>query len=78
MGFDPLGFVTPIVLEAKLQYRNLCEKKLDWDESMNKMCCLRNLQLLGNSLLRTPIKMHQQSSVAGMFDCPLKNPNLAT
>ena len=32
--FDPLGFITPIVLEAKLLYRNLCEKKLDWDESM--------------------------------------------
>ena len=32
--FDPLRFITPTVLEAKLLYRNLCEKKLDWDESM--------------------------------------------
>ena len=32
--FDPLGFITPIVLKAKLLYRNLCEKKLDRDEPM--------------------------------------------
>ena len=27
-------FITLIVLEAKLLYRNLCQKKLDWNESM--------------------------------------------
>ena len=32
--FDPLEFITPIVLEAKLLYQNLCEKKLDRNESM--------------------------------------------
>ena len=32
--FDPLGFIIPIVLEAKLLFRDLCEKKLDWDRSM--------------------------------------------
>nr|CAB3263157.1 uncharacterized protein LOC104265735 [Phallusia mammillata] len=32
--FDPLGFVAPVVLEARLMYRNLCQKKLDWDEEV--------------------------------------------
>ncbi|XP_078495525.1 uncharacterized protein LOC144750934 [Ciona intestinalis] len=30
--FDPLGFVAPIVLEARLIYRNLCQQELEWDE----------------------------------------------
>ena len=46
--FDPLGFITPIVLEAKLLYRNLCEKKLDWDESMPAEDLLRWQRWLEN------------------------------
>ena len=33
--FDPLGFVTPVVLGAKLIYRSLCVKDLDWDEQFS-------------------------------------------
>ncbi|XP_078486498.1 uncharacterized protein LOC144744976 [Ciona intestinalis] len=34
--FDPLGFVTPVVLEARLIYRNLCQQELEWDEPIPK------------------------------------------
>ena len=30
--FDPLGFLTPVIVEAKLIYRRLCELELEWDE----------------------------------------------
>ena len=30
--FDPLGFVSPVILEARLLYRKLCELDLEWDE----------------------------------------------
>ena len=43
-----LGFITPIVLEAKLLYRNLCEKKLDWVESMPAEDLLRWQRWLEN------------------------------
>ena len=30
--FDPLGFLCPVIVEAKLLYRRLCELELEWDE----------------------------------------------
>ena len=30
--FDPLGFVNPIILEARMIYRKLCQQELEWDE----------------------------------------------
>ena len=30
--FDPLGLICPIVLQAKLLFKELCELKVDWDE----------------------------------------------
>ena len=30
--FDPLGFVSPVILEARLLYRRHCELDLEWDE----------------------------------------------
>jgi len=32
--FDPLGFVTPVVLEARCIYRTLCQQEIEWDEPM--------------------------------------------
>ena len=32
--FDPLGFVTPMKVKAKLIYRSLCQKDLDWDKPL--------------------------------------------
>ena len=29
--FDPLGFISPIVLQAKLLFKDLCKLKYDWD-----------------------------------------------
>ena len=35
MFFDPLGLISPIVLQAKLLFKRLCSQKLDWDESVS-------------------------------------------
>nr|CAB3263156.1 uncharacterized protein LOC104265735 [Phallusia mammillata] len=32
--FDPLGFVVPVVVEARLIYRSLCQQEIEWDEEM--------------------------------------------
>ena len=32
--YDPLGFVTPFVLPAKIILQDLCRMKLDWDDSV--------------------------------------------
>ena len=32
--FDPLGFLAPVVLEARLIYRCLCQQELEWDEPL--------------------------------------------
>ena len=30
--YDPLGFVAPLILPAKIILRDLCRKRLDWDD----------------------------------------------
>ena len=32
--FDPLGFVAPVIIEARAIYRVLCQMGLEWDEPM--------------------------------------------
>ena len=32
--YDPLGFVSPLILRAKIILQNLCRKKLGWDENI--------------------------------------------
>ena len=39
--FDPLGFVTPVIVEAKLIYRSLCQKDLDWHEPLPQVNVIR-------------------------------------
>ena len=34
--YDPLGFVSPFVLPAKMIFQSLCRRKLGWDEEMPK------------------------------------------
>ena len=31
MFYDPLGLVSPIVLQSKLIYQSLCKEKINWD-----------------------------------------------
>ena len=35
MFFDPLGLISPITLQSKLIFRELCRNKLEWDEVIN-------------------------------------------
>jgi len=32
--FDLLGFVAPVVIEARCIYRSLCQQEIEWDEPM--------------------------------------------
>ena len=32
--YDPLGFIAPFILPAKIPLQDLCKKKLDWDEKI--------------------------------------------
>ena len=34
--YDPFGFVAPFILNAKLILKDLCRKKLDWDDVIPK------------------------------------------
>ena len=47
--FDPLGFVSPEILERKMMLRNLCRRKASWDEEVTSSEAERWLQEI-NSL----------------------------
>ena len=34
--YDPLGFVAPVVLEARLIYSDVCQRNVSWDEQINE------------------------------------------
>ena len=34
--FDPLGFLAPLVLSAKLLLQDLCRRKYDWDGRLSE------------------------------------------
>ena len=33
--YDPLGFIAPFILPAKILLQQLCKKKLDWDNKIS-------------------------------------------
>ena len=39
--FDPLGLVAPVVLEARLLFRRLCQMKIGWDETVSAADAVR-------------------------------------
>ena len=47
--FDPLGFVSPVILEGRMMLRNLCRRKAGWDEEVTSSEAERWLQWI-NSL----------------------------
>ena len=32
MFYDPLGVISPLVLQTRLLFKNICNEKLDWDD----------------------------------------------
>jgi len=39
--FDPLGFVIPVILEAKLIYRLVCDESLEWHKPLPDLLLAR-------------------------------------
>ena len=35
MFFDPLGHISPIILQKKVIFQEPCKNKLEWDEVIN-------------------------------------------
>ena len=42
--FDPLGFVSPVILEGRMMLRNLCRRKAGWDKEVTSSEAERWLQ----------------------------------
>ena len=36
--YDPLGFIAPVTLKARLIYSEICKQKLDWDAQIDGRC----------------------------------------
>ena len=34
--FDPLGLVAPVIVEARLIFRDVCKQKIDWDDPVTQ------------------------------------------
>ena len=55
--FDPLGFVTPVILEAKLVFRVICESDLEWDEPLQEELLVRWEKWIGTLKLLQKISI---------------------
>lgn len=60
--FDPLGFLAPLILPAKLLMRDLCKEKLGWDEDIGDLRAeqwnkwLEDITLLSGFSIRRCVK----------------------
>ena len=44
--YDPMGFMSPVIIRFKMLFQDLCESKLDWDQTLSG-----NLLKMWNSLI---------------------------
>ena len=57
--YDPLGIVSPIILQGKLLFRELCDRGLTWDEQLPEHLGSRWKQFYGG----LPTKMEMNRSL---------------
>ena len=43
--FDPLGIFSPVLLQGKLLIREMCQKMVDWDQTLDSECLARWVKL---------------------------------
>lgn len=46
--FDPLGLISPVILQLKLLFHELCKSNVGWDEQLSEQCC----QVVENDLFK--------------------------
>lgn len=57
--YDPCGFVSPLVLSAKLIFQELCKRKLKWDDKIPEDLALAWSEALGQLNLITSIELQR-------------------
>ena len=63
MGFlnDPLGFMQPFQMNLKLQFRDICRLKLQWDEPVQAPMKEQILEAVSSFLYMDKIKFHRKA-----------------
>ena len=57
--FDPLGFLSPFTLPAKLIFQSLCKDKISWDESLPTHILAQWGKWIDNLTQISNLKMHR-------------------
>ena len=63
--YDPLGFISPITIQFKMLFRDLCLSKIDWDEPLSGELLSKWKSLVSSfqSVIMTILRCYSWSSV---------------
>ena len=57
--YDPLGFVSPIVIRFKMLFKELCHSKLDWDQPITGELLVKWNSLIEDLRVSQPIRVYR-------------------